>query len=252
MEIKEYTINTLSEYLDAILKEKDQHKKLWFRGHNSKDYQLLPTVYRKPYTWKDETVFLHQFKARSIRFLDKIPVNNIEWLFVMQHYKTPTRLLDWTESAIVALSFAIQFNMVADSGATIWCLDPVKLNEKTRFSQFEYEPIPNICEYTDLCQMFESQRIDYPLAIMGPQNTDRIIAQKGVFTLFPNKEVFSMESLQYADEFLVKININKKVVEDIKKDLYYIGISETVLFPELESVSKEIIRDYSLKGVKNV
>lgn len=61
-----------------------------------------------------------------------------------------------------------------------------------------------------------------------------------------------MESLQYADEFLVKININKKVVEDIKKDLYYIGISETVLFPELESVSKEIIRDNSLKGVKNV
>ena len=246
MPISEITIHNIPEYLKAITDLEPMHKKLWFRGHPSHDYYLWPTVYRTPYTWKDELSLLHQFKARAARFISAPPSTDIEWLFIMQHHATPTRLLDWSESAIVSLSFATQYHTDKHKGkdASIWCLNPIKLNSNTRFPDYDSEPIPNICENKDLQKMFENSRMEYPLAIIGPQNTDRIIAQRGVFTLFPNKDSFKLEDLDKADTFLYKIVIPESDIERISKDLDYIGMTESTLFPELDSVSKELRKTY--------
>jgi len=207
---------------------------------------LQPTVYRTPYSWKDEEPLLHQFKARGARFIQSQPASNIEWLFIMQHHATPTRLLDWSENALVALAFATQFRKGSHVGhdATVWCLDPIILNSHVRFPEYDSEPVPNICDNAELQTMFESPRQDYPVAIICPQNTDRIIAQKGVFTLFPNKDSFTMEALNKSDEFLIKITIPEKDIKYISDALYYVGITESSLFPELDSISKELKRNY--------
>ena len=246
MAITELKVHNISEYLEKIISLKTGHDKLWFRGHASNAYTLQPTVYRTPYTWKDEISLLHQFKARGARFLQVQPSNNIEWLFIMQHHATPTRLLDWSENAMVALAFATQFHNDSHTGhdAIVWCLNPILLNSHIRFPEYDSEPIPNICDSNELQTMFESPRQDYPVAIIGPQNTDRIIAQRGVFTLFPNKDSFTMESLSSAEKFLVKIVIPESDIKPISEALYYIGITESTLFPELDSISKELKRNY--------
>ena len=242
----EYEVKSIAEYLNTITALKDSHEKLWFRGHASSEYTLMPTVYRAPYSWEKESALLHQFKARAARFLSHTPNDDTEWLFIMQHHATPTRLLDWSENALVALSFATQYRKDnhKDKDANVWCLNPIKLNSNIRFPSYDYEKIPNICANKELQEMYASSRQTYPVAIIGPQNTERIIAQKGVFTLFPNKESFTMESLGKADEFLVKITIPKDYITAIKNDLYFIGMSESSLFPELDSISKELKRNY--------
>ena len=106
------------------------------------------------------------------------------------------------------------------------------------------EPIPNICENTELQSMFESPRQTYPIAIIGPQNTDRIIAQRGVFTLFPNKPSFTIEGLEHSEDFLIKIIIPENVAYSISEELYFMGITESTLFPELDSISKELRKEY--------
>ena len=248
MSIKEYEITSISEYLEKISSLKNDHEKLWFRGHASHEYRLMPTVYREPYTWENEVALLHQFKARAARFLDHIPTDEAEWLFIMQHHATPTRLLDWSENALVALAFAVQYrdSKHKDKNAVVWCLNPIQLNSNISYPFDEHEKIPNICECEDLHKMyFNSLRPKtHPVAIIGPQNTERIIAQKGVFTLFPNKDSFDMESLEQSEQFLVKIVIPKNYTETIKENLYYIGITESSLFPELDSISKELKRNY--------
>ena len=139
MSISEKTVHNISEYISSITDLKAMHNKLWFRGHSAVDYALQPTVYRHPYTWKKEQPLLHQFKARAARFIDNPPNTDIEWLFIMQHHATPTRLLDWSENALVALAFATQYRSNRHKGkdATVWCLNPIKLNEHVRFSAWK-------------------------------------------------------------------------------------------------------------------
>jgi len=53
-----------------------------------------------------------------------------------------------------------------------------------------------------------------------------------------------MEALNKSDEFLIKITIPEKDIKYISDALYYVGITESSLFPELDSISKELKRNY--------
>lgn len=244
MAIKEYTIKTLADYMACINTLRVDNEVLWYRGHADEKYLLQPTIYRAPYTWEKEKSFMNEFKAKATKFI-KAKDDYFEWLFIMQHHGTPTRLLDWSENALVAIAFATQYRKDEHSGknAVVWCLNPIKFNEPVHFGNCEEEPIPNIIENTTVQQMYtNSARTKRPIAILGSYNNERIIAQKGVFTLFPEQPSFSIDSLNDAEKYLTKIIIQDNCVDEIAKELYFIGLNELSLFPGLESISKEIIR----------
>ena len=54
-----------------------------------------------------EKLLLARFQQRSIPFHSRSLADSWEWLFFMQHYGVPTRLLDWSESPLMALFFAV-------------------------------------------------------------------------------------------------------------------------------------------------
>jgi hypothetical protein len=102
---------------------------LWWRGQANSSWPLRPAIMRKPY-WK------YQEPSRTIAFRLRAQTRHHDcpewkdtasWLFLMQHYGLETRLLDWTESPLVALYFA-----VADDDATdgaLFALNPGLLNQ---------------------------------------------------------------------------------------------------------------------------
>ena len=51
-----------------------------------------------------------------------------------------------------------------------------------------------------------------------------------------------MEDMSDAENYLTRIIIDSAYIEDIAEELYFIGWNELSLYPELESISKEIIR----------
>jgi hypothetical protein len=104
----------------------------WFRGHPEPYGNLTPSVYRTPPTPERggyrEYWLAERFRLRAGSVHDKVPTwdDRLRWLLLMQHYGLPTRLLDWTESVLVALYFAVQGS--ADKAGEVWCIRPDKLN----------------------------------------------------------------------------------------------------------------------------
>ena len=78
----------------------------WFRGPSNAAWSLRPGLYRRP-PWKRNIRILEdeirqEFAVRAPSLGPERPQNPWDWYFLMQHSGAPTRLLDWTESALIA------------------------------------------------------------------------------------------------------------------------------------------------------
>ncbi|WP_409272831.1 FRG domain-containing protein [Neobacillus sp. SCS-31] len=246
-------IQDVGSYLLAIASFLESSKRLWYRGQSkdNTEYKLLPSSFRNSTDEDYEMDFYMKFKAKAVPFLEKLPNSFWDWLFIMQHHGVPTRLLDWSEDALIALMFAIEYRSTTDPiefDAVVWCLDPLELNRNFNF-QSTRNNIPNI-ESEDITSIFGPESppgvpINHPIAVIGSLNSERIIAQKGVFTLFPKPpSVRALEETNNADRFLSKIVIKKSAIDTIKKQLYNIGINESSLYPGLDAIGKIIIREH--------
>lgn len=197
-----------------------------------------------------------EFSRNSMMFLNQNRIENNDWnnYFLMQHYGLNTRLLDWTESALVAIYFAIKDDTRKDD-AKIWILNPHKLNRLTyqKYAKINSSIIyfPQSSEKKSLfdedkkidldefCRMylkmdFDSDKKAFPLAIYPYLFDERMKSQKACFTVFGN-EINGLLNNPNKHHFLRSILIDRSKKSDIKKELRWLGISEESVYPGLNS-----------------
>jgi hypothetical protein len=223
----------------------------WYRGHADAGWRLCPQVCRS--TVFDEYGLLRSFWQRSISFADAPrPDDYGHWISLAQHYGVPTRVLDWSESFLVALFFAVNDASSPDSNdAAVWLLDPVALNCAVFGSTYRNydnrELKTGVCSEGDdpvmgvTLRAFGIQWVSAPQRYVAysPQwRYPRMVNQKAAFCW--HNDSTPLEEFDGAEKFLRKIVIPGAARQHVAADLTFLGVTYSSLFPDFAGVASEI------------
>jgi hypothetical protein len=241
-------IRSLRQFVDAVAKIRDEWNtealaEPWFRGHADAAWSLKPGLYRTDDP--DENQIRGEFQRRGLQFVgSREPRDEWEWYFLMQHFGAPTRLLDWTDGALLGLYFAIR-QPHEDTNAAVWLLDPRWLNNKSieigSIVDWNWDQTK---PYLPTAFSFARIKPTLPLALDPPHISPRVVAQRSRFTIHGRKPDALDELAQEPSARLIRLDIAKGSVEQLKLDLALCGIDETTIFPDLEGLARQLSWDY--------
>lgn len=265
--ITQFKLKTLTHYMEIVqnLQHKSLHS-LWFRGVTNSKFGLVPTLYRHPTINLQtdlrnlENQLMTRFRQRSIPYRTRDLTDDWEVLFFMQHYAVPTRLLDWTENPFIGLHFALMHASARSLGikkrtfteSVVWVLNPNIWNE-TSLNDITYKggPLSTTDESMKGFAPSSTTLKAHPVALYGAYNSPRIVAQQGAFTIFGVGQT-PMEKLVangvFPTQALTKIVIDPDRVQAIRKSLLNQGVTEAVVFPDLEGLALETKRHFGFEG----
>lgn len=241
---KDSIIASLSDFFAVFHSLLEPGKEFWFRGHPRADYGLTPYALRSDKEEDRERALALVTEMR--RFLEmKLPRppavdDDLGWMQVAQHYGLPTRLLDWTKNAAVALFFACSEDPGSDGLVVI--LNPIELNQTVdpkspRVFNFQRDA-EIISQYLKLGGRINS-RGKRTIAINPTWNNERIAMQQGAFTLHGSRK-FELDRDQASSLLYVPVLKEHKMA--LLNELERVGIGEMFIFPEPEHVCAHLRR----------
>lgn len=227
-------IEKLSEYFEVLDAFVTGDEKFWFRGHSDHTWTLTPSALRPPKKKERIAAFalVDEFKRYAEIKLPKPPAHNedMKWVQLAQHYGLPTRLLDWSENAVVALYFSCAEE--SHDGMVV-VLNPIDLNRMNKRAGARildaHRDRALILEYLRLTAATNTNGSP-PLAVHPIQNSDRVVLQQGVFTLYGTRP--KLDSAHVPS--LIGIPILQECKPQLLLQLERIGVHEMSLFPEIE------------------
>jgi hypothetical protein len=148
-----------------------------------------------------EMTTIEAFKRHAALLTElRMPADDdrLGWLCVMQHYRAPTRLLDWSENLLVALYFTVSADP-SDDGE-VWAMFPSPLNRAAGAGWGI--PLPSSRHLRYLLQepywdgqaealaksLDLPQPVNSPLALEPPLRFPRMAVQASTFTIHPAPE----------------------------------------------------------------
>lgn len=296
-----YTVSSISEFtkiiceLDGTLIKNNimKNEVLLFRGQPDINYELMPSIGRHRQSAFDISLLnqernlieMAKFKMPEIFQAQEQP---IELLALLQHHGIPTRLLDITENALVALYFACASSPEKDGEVIAFRCDdkdvtnyPVvnAIADSYRFSRgtihslelffgavkdqpyfLEQKQTHEICHDTnEKGGQWIRECCEEPIFVYAPIRSVRQQMQQGRYILFPNQIIdygnvgaFTtlIDPIAKDDKCIAGlITIPGLQKQKMLQDLKLFGISRETLFADnIDAVCNEILRKFDRRS----
>ena len=242
------SIADIGEFFNVFSVALKMDTEFWFRGHADITWTLTPSAlrYETPEKRNRALNLLADFKRYvnvKLPHLHK-PDDELQWVQLARHYGLPTRLLDWTRNAAIALYFAcVQAPVSTNRDGSVFVINPQDLNREAD----QRLAIPRIFDAhadADRIQKYlalsgsRSSRGLKTIAINPVWNSDRILLQQGAFTLHGSKD-FTLTSDQAPSPVCLRIPASNK--KGLLHELERAGINEMSIFPEPEHMCRYLV-----------
>ena len=179
------------------------------------------------------------------------------WLALAQHHGLPTRLLDWTYSPYVALHFMTENIETFDRDGVVWAVDYVRANALLP------QVLKDIAE-RECAGVFTADMIDEAATTLGkldalgksepfvlflePPSLDaRIINQFALFSMMSSPTARLDHWLAARPVLYRRLIVPASLKWEVRDKLDQANVTERVLFPGLDGLSRWLKRYYTPK-----
>jgi hypothetical protein len=271
--------HSVDEYLRLVGNLRQQWRprrndELWFRAEDTRhrDTHLQPGLYRPRQGRKTRPIahllelenrLYEEFQRCATQLSDLAPGEDWEWewYFLMQHHGVPTRLLDWSDGALVALHFAVRDKALpATTGSVIYVLDPywlLKLLDRHPDRKHAIERWKRYCQTHPQREPDEWERLylpgdeedaDEPLLATpsipvlwdSPHVSRRVAAQRSRFMIFGTDPSWLSELAKGKGSRLNSVHVPAGSINKIRRQLRDAGVTESVVYPDLDGLGREL------------
>jgi hypothetical protein len=225
-----------------------------FRGMGYCTWDLRTSLMRLGGNYpKLEPHLLRNFRKYAYR--DAVANDSLwNWLSVAQHHGLPTRLLDWTYSPFVALHFVTENLDQYDCDGIVWAVNFVQINQmapdllrvilKEEGSKvFTVEMLSRAAQ-----TLLEFQHLSpnpFVIFFEPPSLDDRIVNQFAHFSMMSTATARLDEWLLAHPQLCRRIIVPAELKWEVRDKLDQANITERVLFPGLDGLSRVLKRIYT-------
>ena len=265
--IQEVRVSTLEELM-PLLSEQEYRPDLGrnrspfvYRGMTNADFRMVTSLRRncRELQRNLEPAILKNFAKYAV--IEDPSVAHSVWrqMILGQHHGLPTRLLDWTQSALVALHFAVSEEDLArmeDHDCMVWRVDiaerhallPERYQQVMRVYQAEVFSVDMLGSAAQSLALYDRDMGDRSMVVLEPPSLSaRIVNQYSFFSVIPMEMENVEDFLDRCTEHTVKYVIDRKLRWRVRDMLDQLNMSERIVYPGLDGLSRWIARHYYVK-----
>jgi hypothetical protein len=194
--------------------------------------------------WRERRI-IDIFKMYARRDLS-FGTSDWDVLLLGQHYRLPTRLLDWTSSPYVALYFATEDPTKDEKDGIVYCVQRVETNKALPevFAEMLRAQGTNLFSLETLkgkfqsVEEFDTSPTNALLWLEPPSVSDRIVNQYAFFSIIPGVDTRHCDWLERHSEWHWAVTVPACLKCEVRQRLQVMNITERTMYPGLEGIAK--------------
>lgn len=232
-----------------------------YRGMSNVDFEIVPSLNRvcKDQGARLEPVILSNFTKYAVLEDPSIETSIWRQMILGQHHGLPTRLLDWSFSPLMSLHFAMTEPDLDDMDAhdsVVWRIDvkelhallPKKYRDIMARAQTTVFSLKMLQEACGSLEEYDADMAAAAMLIVEPPSIEqRIVNQYSFFSIVPmgmdNVEKFLSDRTEKTVRYVIK----KEIRWQARDLLDQLNISERIVYPGLDGLSKWLARHYYVR-----